>query len=148
MTGTVAIAFAAWLAGAAGTKLFRHQVLGRRYRLWRGLRDRERQPGIPARRPVGGVEFAIPLHAHKCLVVTNRENMSKLRAEAEDARAEAAEHGRLAEVVGDLLIGITDEADEHLLRQEVRHAPVEMEIDAALVLCVRILEIVGEAGDA
>src|SRR5712671_5238657 len=88
-----------------GRELFRHQMLGRRYRLWRGLRDRERQPGIPARRPVGGVEFAIPLHAHKCLVVPNRENISKLWANAENARTEAAEHRRLAEVVGDLLVG-------------------------------------------
>ena len=78
----------------------------------------------------------------------DREDISELRTDAENARAEAAEHRRLAEVVGDLLVGIADEADEDLLGQELRHAPVEMEIDAALVLRVGILEIVGEAADA
>src|SRR5882757_10582875 len=132
-------------ATSLGGSLLRYYVPGRGRRLRRGLRDRERQPGVPARRPVGGVELAIALQAEKCLVVPNRKNISKLRADAENARAEAAEHRRLAEVIGDLLVGIADEADEHLLRQEVRHAPVEMEIDAALLLRVRILEIVGKA---
>ena len=39
-------------------------------------------------------------------------------------------------------------ADEKLLGEVVRCAPVEVEIDAALVLGVGIPEIVGKAGDA
>ena len=73
---------------------------------------------VPARRAIGGVELAIALQAEKCRIVPNLENISELRADAEDARAEAAENGRLAEIVGDLLIGVADEADKDLLRQE------------------------------
>jgi len=45
-----------------------------------------------------------------------------------------------------LLISITRKADEKLLGQEMRRAPVEVEIDTVSILRVRILEIVGEAG--
>src|SRR5229473_1570850 len=128
-------------------RLFRHQMPGWCHRLRRGLQDRECQPGVPARWPVGGVEFAIALHAEKCLVVPNRENISKLRPDAENARAEAAQDRRLSEVISDLLVGIADQADENLFREEMRRAPVEMKIDTALVLRIRILEIVGEAAD-
>src|SRR5882757_382972 len=121
---------------------------GRCYRLRCFLRDRECQPRIPARRPVSGIELSISLQAQKCLIAPDRENISDLRAHAEYARAEAAENGRLTEIVGDLLVGVADEADKDLLRQELRHAPVEMEIDAALVLRTGVLEIVGEAADA
>src|SRR6267143_6844100 len=136
-------------ATSLGRSLLSYHMLGRRHRAGGGgLRDRERQPRVPAGRAIGRIEFAISFQAQKCLIVPNRENISNLRANAENARAEAAESGRLTEVVCDLLIGIADEADEDLLRQELRHAPVEMEIDAALVLSIRILEIVGEAADA
>jgi hypothetical protein len=46
-----------------------------------------------------------------------------------------------------LLIGVSGKANKNLLRQKVRRAPIEMEIDAAAVLRVRVLEIVGEAGN-
>lgn len=99
-------------------------MLGRRHRAGGGgLRDRERQPRVPAGWAIGCIEFAISLQAQKCLIVPNRENKSNLRADAENARAEAAENGRLTEVVGDLLIGMADEADEDLLRQELRDTP-------------------------
>src|ERR1700726_2288599 len=123
-------------------------MLGWRHRSGCGLRNRERQPGVPAGRSVGGVELTICLQAQKCLIVPNQENISNLRSDAENARAEAAEDGRLTEVISDLLIGIADEADKDLLRHELRHAPVEMEIDATLVLGIWVLEIVGEAADA
>src|SRR5260221_5198485 len=97
---------------------------------------------------MGVIELAISLHAEKCRVVSNLENIAKLRADAENARAEAAENGRLAEIVGDLLVGVADEADKDLSRQELRNAPVEMEVDAALVLRTGVLEIVGEAANA
>ena len=90
---------------AAGARLFRHQTPGWRHRLRCFLGDRERQPGIPTRRPVGGVEFTIAFQAQKCLVGPDREDISELRTDAEYARAKAAELRRLAEVVGDLLVG-------------------------------------------
>jgi hypothetical protein len=47
-----------------------------------------------------------------------------------------------------LLIGISDKTNKDLLRKKLRRAPIEMEIDAALNLRIRILEVIGVAGDA
>lgn len=47
-----------------------------------------------------------------------------------------------------MLVGISDNAEEKLLGEVVRCAPVEVEIDAAPVQGIRIPEIVGKAGDA
>ena len=55
-------------------------------------------------------------------------------------RAEAA-------VAGDLLEKVADSADVELLRQEVRRARVEMEVEAVLVVGMRVLEIVGHPDD-
>src|SRR5882757_3018553 len=90
------------------------------------LRNRERQPRIPAVGPVVGIKLGISLQAEKCLFLSNLENISELRTDAENARAETAENSRLTEIFGDLLVGIADEPDKDLLRQELRHAPVEM----------------------
>src|SRR3984957_21354013 len=54
----------------------------------------------------------------------------------------------MARVVCNLLKGITGDPNEELLREEVRGAPVKVEIDAALVLGIGVFEIVGQAGDA
>src|SRR5437667_7194581 len=94
--------------------LFPDKVLGRHRRRYR-LGDRERQPGIPAGGTVLGGELAISLQAEKCLILSNLEDVSDLRADAEHARAEAAENGGLAEVVRDLLVGVTDQAEKDLL---------------------------------
>src|SRR5258708_34898229 len=83
--------------------LLRHRMIGRPHRAGGGgIRDRERRPSVPAGRAVGGVELPVSFQAQKCLIV-----LSYLRAHTENARAEAAENGRLTEVVGDLLIGIS-----------------------------------------
>lgn len=123
-------------------------MLGRGYRGRRRLRDREGEPRVPAGRSVLGGEFAISFQPEKRVVIADLEDVSQLRTYAEDARAESAKCRGLAEVVGELLVGVTDEADKELLRQETRDAPIEVEINAALILGVRILEIVGEATDA
>jgi hypothetical protein len=82
----------------------------------------------------------------RAIPTTGLSALTKLRFDAGDARAKAAEDGWLAEIVGDLLIGIADEGNENLLAQKRLY--VKMEIDAALVLRIAILEIVGEAADA
>jgi hypothetical protein len=51
-------------------------------------------------------------------------------------------------VTANLVVGITDEANIELLGQELRSAPIQMEISAALILGDRILEIVGESGNS
>jgi hypothetical protein len=70
-----------------------------------------------------------------------------LRAEAGNAGFEVAQDQQSTTVRGELLIGVTNDADEELFRQELRKCAIEMEVDAVLVLCVRILEIVGEAAN-
>lgn len=50
-------------------------------------------------------------------------------------------------VVGDLLIRISDKTHKDLLSEKFRCAPIEVKIDAALNLRLRILEVIGEAGD-
>src|SRR6187402_1549651 len=114
---------------------------------WRHRRDRERQPGIPARRPVLGGELAIGFHVEISLHVPNREEISELWTNSEDPGSKTTEDGILTEVVRDLLIGVSHEADENLFRKKLGDAPVEMEIDAVLILRVLVLEVVGNASD-
>ena len=52
-----------------------------------------------------------------------------------------------SEVVGHLLQIVADDAELKLVVEEVRSAPVDMEIHPVQVLGVRVLEIVGQAGD-
>ena len=53
----------------------------------------------------------------------------------------------LTKIVRDLLIRISDEADENLFREKLRSTPIDVKIDAVLVLRVLVLEIAGEARD-
>jgi hypothetical protein len=48
-----------------------------------------------------------------------------LGADAENARLKAAQDGILPEVVSNLLVGISDETDENLLREKLGRAPVK-----------------------
>src|SRR3981081_2003374 len=84
---------------------------------------------------------SIPLH------VTNREQVSDLWAETDNARPKSTQDRVLTKIVRDLLIQISDEADEDLFREKLRGAPVDVEIDAVLGLRILILEIVGKSGD-
>ena len=58
---------------------------------------------------VADLQVQISLH------VSDREQISDLRSNAEHPRPEAAEKRVLAGIVGDLLIHIADKADEDLL---------------------------------
>src|SRR6201999_1188055 len=82
----------------------------------------------------------------KTLHVAERKGISDLRPDPENARPESAKNGVLAGGVGKLLIGVAGNADEKLLGEKVGDTPVEMEVDAVLVLRIGIFEIVGEAG--
>jgi hypothetical protein len=53
----------------------------------------------------------------------------------------------LAKVVISLLIGVSDQADEKLFGEKLRSAPINVEVDAALILRILVLEIVGKARD-
>jgi len=99
-------------------------------------------------RTVCRIELAITPEAQKALHATDGKEISDLRADAENARPEAAESRVLTGIIRDLLIGITGDTDVKLFGQEMRCAPIEVEIDAAAILGVGILEIVGEAAVA
>ena len=47
-------------------------------------RDRERQPRIPSRRPIGRVEFAIPFQVQISLRVSHRKQVPDLGADTDD----------------------------------------------------------------
>ena len=82
---------------------------------WRGRRNRKCQPGAPARCPIGYIEIAITPQTQEPLHAAHREVVSNLWTDAESARPETTKNRVLTGVVGNLLIGISNEADEHLL---------------------------------
>src|SRR6202008_34174 len=103
---------------------------------WRRRRRKiERQPEIPARRSICIVEFAVGLQVEIALhFVSAWKDVAELRPDADHARLEAADAIARAAVAADLLVEVTHEADLDLLGQELRRAPVEMHVDAILVL--------------
>jgi hypothetical protein len=79
----------------------------------------------------------ISLHA------SNEDDLSDLRAHSKDTRFETAENRVSVGIVQDLIC-ISNEAYEDLLLEKLRSAPIEMKVNAALNLLVRILEIVSK----
>src|SRR5262249_31440882 len=77
-----------------------------------------------------------------------RNNESELRAHADHTRLEAAHPIARTAVAADLLVDIAHQSDLKLLGQELRRAPIEMHVDAALILGRLVGEIVGEAEHA
>ena len=80
----------------------------------RRLGDRERQPGIPARRPVCCIKFAIALQVQISLHLSNRKNVSDLGTDSENPGLERSQNRVLTGIGSHLQIGIADEAYEKL----------------------------------
>ena len=93
------------------------------------------------------VEFTITLEVHVYLFISDRKNVSNLRADADDAGVERADMVSAAAVAGELVIHIADCADEQLLGDKLRRAPIEVGIDAAGVSRRFVLEIPSESQD-
>src|SRR5215510_3308044 len=92
------------------------------------------------------VEFLVALQVDVALVVvTDLEDVPDLRSDADDPRFEATDPVATAAVARDLVVEISDEAKLPFLGQELRDAPIEVHVDAILVVGVRIFEIVSEA---
>src|SRR5262245_40540541 len=111
---------------------------------WRRRRcggEIERQPEIPARRPILVGKFAIGFQVQISLQVSDRKNVANLRTNADHPRLEAADSIAGAAVAADLLVEVTHETDLPLLGQELRHAPVEVHVDATLILSSRVYEV-------
>src|SRR6195256_4828556 len=93
-----------------------------------------------------GAELLVALQVEIGLMRgAERQNVAELRPDAEDARLEASNPIAGAAVAGELLVGVADQAELHLLGEELRRAPIQMRVDSVLVLRVGIFEIVGEA---
>src|SRR5262245_478749 len=122
---------------------------GCRCRRWGRRRKIEGQPEVPARRPIFIGEFAVSLQVEISLqLVADRKDVANLRADSGHPRPEAADAITGAAVAAEFLIEITHEPHLPLLGQELRRAPVEVHVDAVLILRGGVLEVVGEAEHA
>ncbi len=111
----------------------------------RGRRNHERDPGIPAGRPVLGTEFSIALKVEIALHVSDREDEAELRADAEDLGLEASDAVAGAAIATELFVHVADHAEHEFLGHEPRCGPIEVHVDAVLILRGLIFQIVGEA---
>src|SRR4030081_2616441 len=112
------------------------------------VRDRECQPRIPALGPVSGLKLEVGLQTQISLLTGDRENVADLTTDREDSGLECTDPVAGTAIRADLVIGVSNEADKELLRQELRCAPIQVEIDAALVLGGLVLEVIGETRDS
>src|SRR5262249_50878368 len=107
--------------------------------LLRRRRDHECSPYVPAVGPVLTGEFPVALEVHVALiVVADFEDVADLRSDADDTRFEAADPVATSAVAGKLLVDVSDEANLRFLGQELRRAPIEVHIDAVLVIRERV----------
>ncbi len=81
------------------------------------------------------------------MLLADRKDEADLRTDAEHPALELAEPRSGAVVAGELLEQIARHADLHVLAEELRRAPVDVKIDAVLVVGVRIDEVVRGAHD-
>jgi hypothetical protein len=90
--------------------------------------------------------FPICFQVQVSLHIAHRKDVSNLRPNSQNARLESAEDRVLPAVVRDLLVRVSDKADENLLREKLGGAPIKVKINAARILRIGILEIVSKFG--
>ena len=119
--------------------LFRDHGSPRCYRRRRrGRRDCECEPHVPAVRPIFAVEFPVAFEIEIALHIADRKQISDLRANANHARLEAPDTVAGTAVARQLIVKVTDGADKNLLRQILRSSPVDVKVDAVLIIRTRI----------
>src|SRR4051812_29273669 len=108
--------------------------------------DRERDPGRVAFRPVlhGNIFVCFQIQV-ALMLLANWEKKPDLRPDTDGASLEVAELCARAGVASELLKEIAGEPHMHIFAYELRCAPIDMKVDAVLVLQVRVDEIVGQA---
>src|SRR5258706_4228400 len=104
-------------------------------------RDHECDPCIPAIGPVCRVELRIGFEVHIALQIAERDDVTDLRPDADYLRLEATYPIAGAAVATELIVDIADYADLNLLGQELRRAPIEVHVDAVLVIGGLVREI-------
>ena len=90
------------------------------------------------------IELPIRLQIDIGLHRTRRNDVADLRPNADDTRLEWAQLRNTTFIGANLLVEVTDRANEQLFGQELRRAAIQMPIDAALIIGALIDEIVGE----
>ena len=84
------------------------------------------------------VEFLVALHIQIALHVANRKDEPDLWTDSDHAGFEISKSIPAAAIAGKLLVEITDGAYVNLFRQELRHSPVEVPVDAVRIIRARI----------
>ena len=80
-------------------------------------------------------KFFIALQVQIALrVLADGKEVTELRSNAEDLRLEATHSIAGAAIAANFLVGVTHQTDQKLLAQELRHTPIEMHVDAVLIL--------------
>src|SRR6185436_5107732 len=103
----------------------------------------EREPDVPAVRPVLGGKFAVTLQVQITLnIVGDGKEIADLRTNARDSRFEIAEPRPGTAIAADLLVQIADEADLNVGFDEDGRAQIQMKIETAAIIRVRIFKIV------
>src|SRR6185369_14430860 len=106
----------------------------------------EREPRIPAIGPVLSSKFAVALKVQVSLpFFADRNDIADLWSNADHARLKAPDAIARAAVAGQLLVPIANKSDLPLLGQELRCTPIQMHIDAVLIIRIPVFEVVSEA---
>jgi hypothetical protein len=85
-------------------------------------------------------KLAVVLQIEIALQVADRKDETELRPDTGHLRLEATDAVAGAAVAADLLVHVAHHPDLKLLGQELRRGPVEMHVDAVLILGRLVLE--------
>ena len=103
------------------------------------------EPRVPTMRSILSIDFPVALDVDVGLNCAQWDDVAELRSDAYDPRLEAADAIAAAAVAPDLIINVANHPYLELLRQKLRRAPVEVHINAALILSRWIDEVVGKS---
>src|SRR5476649_1084496 len=96
-----------------------------------------------SRRPIRAAKFCVGFEVDVTLKgLAEGENVAKLRPDAEHLRLETADTVARAAVAADFSVDVAYHTHLNLLGQELRCTPIEVQVDAVLILCCIIDEII------
>ncbi len=87
------------------------------------------------------VKFRVGFLIDIALHATDREKVSDLRTDAGDPRLETADMVAGAAVARQLIVNVADQTNLNLLGHKLRRAPIEVHVDAILILGRRIIKL-------
>src|SRR5260370_22323487 len=100
---------------------------------------------VPAGGPIRAGKFCVALEIDVTLKgLAKGEDVAKLRPDAEHLRLEAPDVIARAGVAADVFVGVAYQTHLNLLGQELRCAPIKVQVDATLILWCSIFELIGK----